>query len=298
MADYSQESAARGAHNSPRAAVRLRQPEDATVAPTLQSGRRAEGGFSVSLRSTELALTRKVLAAAARARQSPGRQGCSMKLSLVVLTQGKMKGQAIPIPRLPFLIGRARNCQLRPTSPLISKMHCGLAVEGAKVFLNDFKSMNGTFLNDKKVEEKAEVHDRDVLRIGSLEFMVRVQGLPAPNEPTPLPPHRKRGGKGPADEEIAALLLSGDGEALSPASQSAETGETSAVSMTTADTQVVPPLPPDAPPDLSSMEGDPALTAEKKAPEKDKSESEKPKYANTSEAAESILKMYMRRKRG
>jgi hypothetical protein len=44
-----------------------------------------------------------------------------MKLSLIVLTPGKMEGKTIPI-RLPqFLIGRDPQCHLRSASSLISK---------------------------------------------------------------------------------------------------------------------------------------------------------------------------------
>lgn len=227
------------------------------------------------------------------------RQGPSMRLSLIVRTQGKMNGKAIPVPHLPFLIGRARDCQLRPASPMISKMHCGFVAEGKGIFLNDFKSTNGTFLNDKPVEGKTEVHDGDILRLGSLEFELRLQGAPAVDEPTPLPPNRGRPRtKAGNEDDIAALLLSPDGETSS--SSSAEVAQTSmhTTSLTSADTQIST-LPPDPLPEpVAASNGDQKAATNGEKKKEDKSEPEKPKYGNTSEAAENILKMYMRRNRG
>lgn len=239
-----------------------------------------------------------------------------MKLSLVVMTPGKMKGKEIPVPSLPFLIGRASNCQLRPTSPMISKLHCGLALENRKPVLNDFKSTNGTFLNDNKVQDKVEVRDGDVLKIGPLVFMVRVLSLPAVDDPTPVPPQMRKRGQQPAEDDIAALLLSGDGESAAPSSNGdaapapapanaeslsasgtgfASPGQPTGV--TNADTQMAITLPPEpaangTPP--SDANGNGAASA---STVKEKTEPEKPKYGNTAEAAENILKMYMRRNR-
>ena len=47
-----------------------------------------------------------------------------MKLSLLVLTPGKMEGKSIPITIPQFVIGRDPQCNLRPASALISKRHC------------------------------------------------------------------------------------------------------------------------------------------------------------------------------
>ena len=208
-----------------------------------------------------------------------------------------MNGKAIPVPRLPFLIGRARNCQLRPASPMVSKMHCGFVAEGTNIFLNDFKSTNGTFLNDKPVEGKAEVHDGDVLRLGSLEFELRLLRTPAVDEPTPLPPNRGRPAtKAGNEDDIAALLLSSDGEASSSSSPEVAETSTHTTGLTSVDTQIsmVPPEP--LPEPVAATNGDnAAANGEKKKEEK--SEPEKPKYGNTSEAAENILKMYLRRNR-
>ncbi len=69
-----------------------------------------------------------------------------MKLRLVVVG-GVHDGKAIPITVPQFVIGRDPQCQLRPASPAISKRHCAVLVRGTQVFVRDFGSTNGTFVN-------------------------------------------------------------------------------------------------------------------------------------------------------
>jgi hypothetical protein len=89
---------------------------------------------------------------AAREFSSPRKRGRHMKLSLLVTSHSKGAGKVIPITFSQFLIGRDPQCQLRPASPVISKRHCALLVRGGKVFLRDFDSTNGTFINDQQVK--------------------------------------------------------------------------------------------------------------------------------------------------
>src|SRR5262249_18227175 len=65
-------------------------------------------------------------------------------------------------------------CQLRPASQAISKRHCAVMARGGKVFVRDFGSTNGTFVNDAQVTGEQEIKDGDHLRVGPLEFKVRV----------------------------------------------------------------------------------------------------------------------------
>src|SRR5262249_52161293 len=137
-----------------------------------------------------------------------GERGRSMKLSLVVMTPGKMEGKAIPITLSQFVIGRDPQCHLRPASPVISKRHCALIMKGEQAFVRDFDSTNGTFLNDQPVKGEVELHNADVLKVGPIAFAVNLDAAPAPvNKPTPAPPTKKPAAS-EDDESIAAMLLS------------------------------------------------------------------------------------------
>ncbi len=103
-----------------------------------------------------------------------------MKLSLVVAS-GVHEGKPIPITTPQFLIGRDPQCQLRPASPAISKRHCAVMVRGGKVFVRDFGSTNGTFVNDQLVQGEVEVQNGDRLKVGPLDFKVALEvTAPAP----------------------------------------------------------------------------------------------------------------------
>jgi predicted component of type VI protein secretion system len=116
-----------------------------------------------------------------------------MKLSLLVLTPGKLQGKTIDIPVAQFIIGRDPQCHLRPASPLISKRHCALIQREGKAFIRDFESTNGTLVNEEPIEGERELHHDDQLKIGPMLFAVRVDATataPKPTGQTPPPATR------------------------------------------------------------------------------------------------------------
>ena len=133
-----------------------------------------------------------------------------MKLSLVVMTAGKSKGQAIPVNLPQFIIGRDPQCNLRPASAVISKRHCAVLIKEAKVFVRDFDSTNGTFVNNVPVKGEAPLNNEDILKIGPLEFKVSIEVKPPGARPTPVPPKPAvaSGDHASDDESVAAMLLS------------------------------------------------------------------------------------------
>src|SRR5438445_533208 len=154
-----------------------------------------------------------------------------MKVSLVVQTAGKAAGQAIPVPSAQFLIGRDPQCNLRPASALISKRHCAVIVRGEKVFLRDFGSTNGTFVNDQPAKDEVELKNDDLLKVGPLSFTVRLETSPAIDRPTPPPPTKKIPRPHADDESAADMLLSmlDDGPGIISSSSGGEIPEGSTV---------------------------------------------------------------------
>lgn len=128
-----------------------------------------------------------------------------MKLSLLV-AEGVHAGKEVPVGKFPFTVGRSSSCNLRPTSEKVSKQHCCLLLRAGKLFVHDFNSRNGTFVNGEKVVQPTELHDGDALKIGPLGFTVRLS-VPV-DQATPLPFHADE--STPNDDEIADLLLEMD----------------------------------------------------------------------------------------
>ncbi|MCI0685164.1 MAG: FHA domain-containing protein [Gemmataceae bacterium] len=127
-----------------------------------------------------------------------------MKVSLVVATAGKSLGQVIPITLAQFVIGRDPQCNLRPASALISKRHCAILTKSGQVFVRDFDSTNGTFINDQPVKGELPLQHDDVLKVGPLAFKVQIEGAASISKPTPPPQSAAS-----ADDEAAAAMLLG-----------------------------------------------------------------------------------------
>jgi pSer/pThr/pTyr-binding forkhead associated (FHA) protein len=216
-----------------------------------------------------------------------------MKVSLVVLSEGKLLGRTIPITLSQFIIGRDPECQLRPASALISKRHCAVIVRGGKVFVRDFDSTNGTFVNDSQVKGECEVKNDNTLKVGPLTFRVVVQGTTVQvTKPAPLPTPAAKAAvsKAPAnegsgdDDSIAAMLLDSEGDKPSSTEQS-PSGTTTV--------EMVAPSDSDTAENLAVAGGEPKeKLAKEKEPEKKKSMG-----GDTSAAAQAILQKYMRRQR-
>lgn len=110
-----------------------------------------------------------------------------MKVSLVVAS-GVHQGRVIAIVGPHFLVGRDAQCQLRPASQAVSKQHCSISVRDGQVFLKDFGSTNGTVLNDALVQgEERPLRNNDSLKIGPLDFTVRIEAASPKIDGTPLP---------------------------------------------------------------------------------------------------------------
>lgn len=108
-----------------------------------------------------------------------------MQVMLKVLS-GSHEGRELNVSGEKFLIGRSESCQLRPKSESVSRKHCIIVLKDNRVLIQDLKSRNGTYVNDKRLPtDKAKVlSGGDKLRVGKLDFEVVIEhGLQAPKKP-------------------------------------------------------------------------------------------------------------------
>jgi pSer/pThr/pTyr-binding forkhead associated (FHA) protein len=228
--------------------------------------------------------------------QFTARNEVVMKLRLVVQTEGVNKGKAVDISGLRFLIGRDHGCDLRPSSPLISKRHCALIKRDAKAYLQDFDSTNGTLLNDRSVKGEIEIKDGDVVKIGPLTFVVKIDATVPVDKPTPVP-----ASKVPVPE-VAAVAVGADAPApKSKKLSGAASDDEIAALLLDDDTATGGPLAADRVPDGSTIMDLAAIPGKELDKEAQaKADAEKKRQAmdgDTRSAAESILKKYMKRPR-
>jgi EAL domain-containing protein (putative c-di-GMP-specific phosphodiesterase class I) len=84
----------------------------------------------------------------------------------------------MPIPTLPFRIGRRPGLELILPSDLVSKSHAEVYESDDGLRLRDLGSRNGTFLNRKRISD-SPVADGDILHVGDYEF--RIVRAPEPD---------------------------------------------------------------------------------------------------------------------
>lgn len=135
-----------------------------------------------------------------------------MKISLVVLTAGKMMGKEIPITAAEFRIGKDPSCQLKPATG-VSDKHCAFLVKQGKLFLVDLGSAEGTFVNDNKISAEVELKPKDKVKVGPLLFEVKIEAPAA--KPAVAAPAAKPAVVAPAakpEEKVEPKKSSGDGE--------------------------------------------------------------------------------------
>lgn len=70
-------------------------------------------------------------------------------------------------------IGRAAEADIVISDKLASRLHCGVSFWDDAYFLRDFKSRNGTFVNDKPVEV-CRIKAGDRIRVG--DTIINVEG--------------------------------------------------------------------------------------------------------------------------
>jgi len=116
--------------------------------------------------------------------------------------------QAVPLKPGKILIGRHDDCQIRIPAANVSRHHCEVVSGGSGVRIRDLGSSNGTYVNGHKVDD-VELSPGDVIEIGTLLFVVRIDGDPAVIDPEALSQHVKSAGSAVADA-VTAKLPSGN----------------------------------------------------------------------------------------
>ena len=71
-------------------------------------------------------------------------------------------------------VGRASRADFIVDAALVSRLHCRLTASNDSLEVEDLKSTNGTFVNDKRIE-RATLADGDRLRVGRFELKVELQ---------------------------------------------------------------------------------------------------------------------------
>jgi pSer/pThr/pTyr-binding forkhead associated (FHA) protein len=86
----------------------------------------------------------------------------------LVVVGGEVKTTEI-ILKLPSTIGRGRGTAVVLPHPLVSRNHCELYEADGKLMVRDLGSLNGTFVNNERIDE-APLAPGELLTIGTVTF--------------------------------------------------------------------------------------------------------------------------------
>jgi two-component system response regulator AtoC len=102
------------------------------------------------------------------------------------------------------VVGRDDNVSLHVDDPTLSRRHAEIALKGEKLAVTDLGSLNGTFVNGRRIGEPTEVGHGDVVLLGSTQIGVVETFAPArAGESTAAP---VEGRTVPRDEPTAILV--------------------------------------------------------------------------------------------
>jgi predicted component of type VI protein secretion system len=73
------------------------------------------------------------------------------------------------------IIGRRHDCDLRILSAEVSRRHCRVLVQDGYLNVEDLDSVNGTFINGRKVVGTRILKPGDTLEIGPMRFVVEYE---------------------------------------------------------------------------------------------------------------------------
>jgi len=105
------------------------------------------------------------------------------------LTRGKRRFVLQPGDNL---MGRDPQASLQIDEPPVSRRHARISIESERVVLEDLRSRNGTFLNGRRVETPAALHDGDVIGLGPVVLRFHARADLASTAPVVGPQSRRR----------------------------------------------------------------------------------------------------------
>jgi pSer/pThr/pTyr-binding forkhead associated (FHA) protein len=127
-----------------------------------------------------------------------------MHVNLVLFKKDGTK-RLFPLSSNITVIGRRHDCDLRVPLTLVSRRHCKLSKNNQIINIRDLNSQNGTFLNGKRIKE-ADLNAGDYISVGSLTFMLQVNGMPE-NVAPPKQIRQKPASRAAASEPTQVLEI-------------------------------------------------------------------------------------------
>jgi pSer/pThr/pTyr-binding forkhead associated (FHA) protein len=87
---------------------------------------------------------------------------------------GCLSTESVSIESSHFVIGRDKDCQLRPAGLLVSRRHCQIDLGDGGPTVRDLGSTLGTYVNGKRVRDSRGLKTGDLLNVGVAFYLVGI----------------------------------------------------------------------------------------------------------------------------
>ncbi|MBN9118263.1 MAG: GGDEF domain-containing protein [Planctomycetes bacterium] len=94
---------------------------------------------------------------------SAAREACLVH----IYPSGPTMGCRYPLSDRLLVIGRGEDCDIKLTDHSVSRKHARIEPSGDGYYVSDQNSTNGTFVNDKQIDDPRLLRDGDYLRVGN-----------------------------------------------------------------------------------------------------------------------------------
>jgi len=141
------------------------------------------------------------------------KRGSHQNQPILIAHDGPLQGSNWEI-NSSITIGRDAGCDISIQSRQVSRQHAEIFPgDDSQIFINDLKSKNGTFVNEKRIDEKHPLKDGDAIKIALVQELLFVSS--DSTLPLDLPPviTQKKGRKLFIDEKARRVWI-GDRELL------------------------------------------------------------------------------------
>ncbi len=112
---------------------------------------------------------------------------------------GQVQKRALPESPTGVIMGRSSSCHIVLPSNAIGRNHGKILFHGGRYHYEDLGSVNGSFVNDKKIAGRVPLADGDQIRLGDIIIRFSMEGAPAPKAVAPKPV-----GRPGATDEVAS----------------------------------------------------------------------------------------------
>jgi pSer/pThr/pTyr-binding forkhead associated (FHA) protein len=96
-------------------------------------------------------------------------KGRRMLAAKLVVVGGDAQQAEIEL-RLPLLVGRGRDVELTVPHALVSRRHCEIIERDGRLVVRDLGSLNGTFVNNQRIENEQILEPDQLLTLGTVTF--------------------------------------------------------------------------------------------------------------------------------